>query len=25
VGQLATAFNDMTRTLASQKEKLVQS
>jgi signal transduction histidine kinase len=25
VGQLATAFNDMTRTLASQKEKLVQA
>jgi len=25
VGQLATAFNDMTRTLASQKEKLVQT
>jgi signal transduction histidine kinase len=25
IGQLATAFNDMTRTLASQKEKLVQT
>ena len=25
VGQLAAAFNDMTRTLASQKEKLVQT
>ena len=25
VGQLATAFNDMTRTLAAQKEKLVQT
>jgi two-component system nitrogen regulation sensor histidine kinase NtrY len=25
VGQLATAFNDMTRTLASQKERLVQT
>jgi two-component system, NtrC family, nitrogen regulation sensor histidine kinase NtrY len=25
VGQLATAFNDMTRTLATQKEKLVQA
>ena len=25
VGQLATAFNDMTRTLAEQKEKLVQT
>jgi two-component system nitrogen regulation sensor histidine kinase NtrY len=25
IGQLATAFNDMTRTLASQKEKLVQA
>src|SRR5262249_52043302 len=25
VGQLAIAFNDMTRTLASQREKLVQS
>ena len=25
IGQLASAFNDMTRTLASQKEKLVQT
>jgi len=25
IGQLATAFNDMTRTLASQKERLVQT
>ncbi len=25
IGQLATAFNDMTRTLATQKEKLVQT
>lgn len=25
IGQLATAFNDMTKTLASQKEKLVQT
>lgn len=25
IGQLATAFNDMTRTLASQKEQLVQT
>src|SRR5208283_2235746 len=25
IGQLATAFNDMTRTLASQKEKLVRT